>query len=602
MSGISGVYLKEAVIPDRLSVLKMLDINSSRGKDYVQIHVEPHIGLGFTALNLTPESKAEQQPFSHEGITVVADVRLDRRERLINKLNKLGVRASISESDVSFIWKSYKAWGIEFPKHIVGEFSFVIWDSKLNRLFCGRDYLGFRPFFYKFNGAQFEFSSMLEGLLKTKNNPVKWNRDYFVEYIRDQGFVRSEKTPYKGIFRLPAAHTLIFQGDKLSVSKYWDIDEVKDIKYTNHGDYIEEFRHLFFESVRDCMRSNSPVSVSMSGGLDSTSIFSSGCILNQSVAVDNFFPVSLVFDKYPADDEREYIRLINEKYQIPSREVVADNLWSFKNFPKDSPITAEPSVNASTFCVQESVYLKAKEHGAKVVLTGAGGDEVLSGSNLVIADYIWNLKWGRAMKNVKKLSHVRDEPFFTNLLKYGVNPLLGGTNTNTSTWLAKDIQQAIIDKRIRRGKLARDKQESQIITNITPYIDQYIAAPMGMEARHPFLDKELVEFLIAIPMEQKVEGSIKKLILKNAMQDILPEPIRNRIDKTAHYSVIYSGLQKEWSEMTRAYDKGYLADLGILDHEDFKKDINRWRQGDTRDIDHLWTVATLELWFYRLDK
>ncbi|PFB60999.1 asparagine synthetase B [Bacillus sp. SH7-1] len=601
MSGITGVYYKENLIPDRATVLRMINENLTRGNDYVQVYVEEQIGFGFNALNLTTESMRERQPFSKEGITIMADARLDRRERLVNEFNQSGMHSSIQETDVELLWKAYRKWGIDFPKYIYGEFSFAIWDANVKRLLCGRDYLGFRPLFYKWNGKNLEFSSMLEGLIYGTNHSLKWDREYFIEYITEQGFVRTDKTPYEGVKRLPAAHILILQEGRLEVKKYWDIEQIKNIEYSDSKSYEERFREIFFQAVKDCMRSNSPVSVAMSGGLDSTSIFSAGQLLNEKNNKTEFFPVSLVFDKYASDDERKYIELINKKYNVRSREIVADDLWSFKNFPYDAPSTAEPFVNASTFGVQESLYAKAKEANSNIMLTGAGGDEVLSGSNLVISDYIWNFKWGKAIRDVKQLAYLREEPFFKNLLQYGIHPLFKKVQMNASPWLAKDIQDAMTVKGIARGRLARGKQENQITTNITPFIDQYIAAPLGMEARHPFLDRELVEFLIAIPMEQKLQGSIKKLILKNAMKEILPEPIRKRIDKTAHYSVIYSGLQREWPEMAKAYSKGYLADLGLVDHEGFKKDLHLWRQGETNNVDYLWTIATLELWFYRLE-
>ncbi|MGK0537397.1 asparagine synthase-related protein, partial [Bacillus sp. 'calajunan'] len=93
----------------------------------------------------------------------------------------------------------------------------------------------------------------------------------------NHGFIKTERTPYQGLMKLPAASIQIIRGSHLEIKKYWDLKDIKDVKYSNKNEYAEHFKEVFFQSVKDCMRSNFPVSVAMSGGLDSTSIFSVGC-------------------------------------------------------------------------------------------------------------------------------------------------------------------------------------------------------------------------------------------------------------------------------------------------------------------------------------
>ncbi|WP_286925406.1 MULTISPECIES: asparagine synthetase B family protein [Lysinibacillus] len=598
MSGISGIYYKENRMPDREEILRMVKNNISRGNDYIDLLIDNHIGMGFNALNITPESKLEKQPLEKDGIFIVADIRLDRREDLVGMLNTKGLKASITDSDVLLLWKFYKVWGVSFPKLLYGEFAFVIWDSNIKQLICGKDFLGQKPLFYKWNGEKFIFSSMLEGLLNSTNINT-WNKEYFIEFIANQGFVTSEKTPYKDIMKLPAAHTLVIRNGKLELLKYWDIQNINDTKYKNEFEYYENFRELFFQAVKDCMRSDYPVSVAMSGGLDSTSIFSSGCTLNPTISGKDFFPVSVVFDRNPSEDERDYIRLVCEKYKKSTHEILGDELWSFKGFPNDAPITSEPYVNIATYNTQKSIYSKANAEGAKVILTGAGGDEVLSGSNLIIADYIWKFQWKDAIKDVKKLAEIREEPFFKNLIHYGIFPLFKRNKPTINSWLSYEVNSYMQENKIKRGKLVRDKEEKLINNILTPFMDQYIAAPLGMEARHPFLDKKLIEFLVSIPTNQKIQGSIKKIILKRSLDNIVPNRILSRYDKTTHFSIIYKGLQNEWSEMSKALKNGYLAELGLVNHSDFVKDLHLWKQGGTNNTDFMWTIVSLELWFYR---
>lgn len=595
MSGICGVYNSGRYTDNLIQTL--LEGNTYRGKDKIRTLVDDNIAFGFAGLCVTKESIEEVQPIEIDGVTLVADLHLERRKVLINNLEMKGIPASVTEPDILLFYKAFKAWDINLFNELDGEFSFAIWDSKLRRLICGRDHLGLRPFYYKWDGNQFIFSSTLEALLATCSKTPDWDKNYFFRYIVDEGVADGEQTPYQGINRLPAGTCLVIKDNQLMLHKYWDLREVKDIKLGSNNEYCEYFRRLFFQSVSDKMRAHGPVAVSMSGGLDSTSIFSTGCYLNPSITRDQFFPVTLVFDQYQESDERHFIKFVSDKYTISPYWVIGDDQWSFKNYPMDSPYTAEPFVNSATYFIHSSPYRKAKEMGAKVMLSGAGGDEVLSGSNKVIADYVWNMRWYRALKEVSELARIRQEPLLKNLVQYGIFPLF--EKNQAPSWLSREIYEEIVSARPAQGRIARTRQEQQILQLPNRYIDQHVTAPIGMESRHPFLSRRLVEFLIGIPMEQKLKGSIKKLILRRSMQGILPEPIRTRIDKTMHHSVIYLGIQKEWPNLAKAFNKGYLAQLGLIDQAGFKQDLDLWKQGDTRQVNRLWTIASLEIWFYR---
>lgn len=599
MSGICGVYHTNLREVDRSSIENMVKINKYLGNDYVGIKTEDHIAFGYSGLRVTKQSANEIQPFFCDGVTLVADLRLDRRADLVSSLRERGLKVSIDDSDESLFYQAYKLWDVHFVDKLDGEFAFVIWDLNLKRLLCGRDHLGIKPLFYKWDGEQFLFSSSLEALLFVCPQNSDWNRDYFLNFIVNEGVSNGEETPYRGLNRLPGGHILVIKENKLTTHRYWNIKDISSVRLNDPNEYVEKFKDLFFQSVKDKMRSDSPVAVSLSGGLDSSSIFCTAHHVYSSIPKDHFFPVTLIFEKYKLDDERSFIQHVIEKYNVSPHWVVADNLWSYKNFPFDSPLTAEPHVNSATYFVQKAIYQKARDLGARIVLDGNGGDEVLSGSNKVISDYICRLRWLKAFKEASVIGKLRKEPFFKNLYKYGISPLF--ERKDAPNWLSPKVKQLISAYRPTYGRIARERQEKQIMQLPCKYIQQYIASPLGIESRQPFLDRRLVEFLISIPMDQKLTGSIKKLVLRKAMHGILPDPILKRVDKTTHHNIIYKGLQKEWPQMVKAFQKGYLAELGLVEYKGFLDALQLWRQGDLRQVDMLWTVVALELWFYRTE-
>ncbi|MBF0710682.1 MULTISPECIES: asparagine synthase C-terminal domain-containing protein [unclassified Gemella] len=271
------------------------------------------------------------------------------------------------------------------------------------------------------------------------------------------------------------------------------------------------------------------------------------------------------------------------KNNIKSILVNTDYLTSFYNFPNDSPITQVPYCNVATYGAQKIIYETAKR-----VLTGLGGDEVLSGTNYFNHDLFFSGHILKAFRNIGNLSRNRQEPLIYNIKKYILSPL----------------------KSKNKYSYGRKKEIKRIKENLLPMITEYISDVNNITVRHPYLDRELIEFMLSLPVQYKISRTgYKKYLLRIAMKEIIPDSILNRLDKTSHFGIIfgiiYGGLKKEWSKLSKIlnndnyleFKRKYGLDNSNLDDINF----DLWAMG--RDGNELaWPLVSMMIWEYKVGK
>ena len=160
MSGIAGIFNLDGRPVDRELLGRMTDVIAYRGPDRGGIWSDGPVGLGHRMLCTTPESLRETQPLRDEraDLCLVLDGRVDNRDELRGALLARGARPR-DDTDAELVLRAYEVWGEECPKHIIGDFAFAVWDGRRRQLFCARDAIGVRPFFYHLNGQTFMFGT-----------------------------------------------------------------------------------------------------------------------------------------------------------------------------------------------------------------------------------------------------------------------------------------------------------------------------------------------------------------------------------------------------------------------------------------------------------
>src|SRR5262245_34201523 len=221
MSGIVGILHLDGALVDRALLRRMTDFMTFRGPDEQRIWVDGNVGLGHTLLRTTFESEHEHQPFTLDGrVWIVADARVDAQADLIAKLNGQGEQVEQGATDVELLLRAYRVWGEDCVEHLLGDFAFAVWDGLWRRLFCARDHLGVKPFFYAHLGQTVIFSNTLDCIRQHPEVSDKFNDLAIADFLLFELNQDPATTSFAEIQRIPPAHRTTWSADGFRMSRY----------------------------------------------------------------------------------------------------------------------------------------------------------------------------------------------------------------------------------------------------------------------------------------------------------------------------------------------------------------------------------------------
>jgi asparagine synthase (glutamine-hydrolysing) len=382
MSGIVGIYYLDGRPVERETLGRMVDILAHRGPDGADVWCEGSVGLGHRMLWTTHESLLEKLPLVDQtgDLVLTADARIDNRDELISALS-LNDRPAEKITDSQLILAAYEKWGEQCPEKLIGDFAFAIWDGRKRVLFCARDHMGVKPFYYYYQpGKFFAFASEIKGLLCLSEVPRKVNEAKVGIYLCQlSGFAQLKlDTFYQDILRLPPAHWMELSERGLGFQSYWDLDaEAKkiQIQLKSDSDYVEAFRERFTEAIACRLRSAYPVVSTLSGGLDSSSV---SCVARNLLRQQN--PKAELLTVYadcgvPSTDEQDYVNTVLAQGGFKHHIATVRN-------PIGSAQTVTPwidqPVQMPTPAMLLAIVQSVQQQGARVLLTGHDGDTIVS--------------------------------------------------------------------------------------------------------------------------------------------------------------------------------------------------------------------------------
>ena len=623
MSGIAGIYHLDGRPVDPALLTRMTDIIAHRGPDASGHWIDGSVGLGHRMLHTTPESLQEKQPLLDEtgNLTLTLDGRVDNWDEVRMGLAAEGAKLR-TDTDAELVLRAYKYWGEECPQRTIGDFAFVVWDRRQRQLFCARDPLGGKPFYYHTDGRTFLCSSELRQLFEDSTVRRKPNEGMIGEYLA-KAITSQEETLYRDVFRLPSGHVLIVQPDGLRKARYWDIDPAREIRYRTDAEYAEHFAELFREAVRCRLRSYKPVGAYLSGGLDSSSVVGVAQSLYREGAIGDrgFETFSLVFPGRPCD-ESAYIQDVVQMWALKSNAVYPEEsdppdytaqVRRYHDFP-DYP-------NGS---MADPLRSLARAKGFRVLLTGLGGDDWLTGSSYHYADLLRRLRLVALIRQIRFDSRVPAVvwPRFS-LFRFGFWPFVPPSARDALKWVLRRnglprwmgrrfAREIRLSERLRRPTAKRPfssfAQADLYRTAISGFGAHFIemeersASRFGFEQRHPFHDRRIIEFALALPEEQRWRRNQIKFVLRQAMSGLLPETIRQRLTKADFSHVFAEALHGQRGE--RLFDSLAIASMGWVDggwvqtaYRDMAQLYARGDEQYSRYIWPLWFIFGIELWF-----
>lgn len=573
MSGIAGIFYRNNK-PVRLDKLRdMGEALSHRGPDGISYYCHDYIGFVHCMLHDTPESLLEILPrkSNNEELVITFHGRIDNRQELCECTS--WKKPLIITTDSDLVLAAYVKWGDGCAEHLLGDFAFAIWDEKEQKLFCTRDHMGVKPFYYYLDGGCFIFASEIKGILALPEISREMNEERVADYLTSI-VVDKESTFYKNIHRLAPGHFFVIKTENTSIIRYHQFNPTL-LQCTTDSDYEEQFREIFTDAVRCRLRSNFPIGSYLSGGLDSASIVCVAAGLFADQISGNLQTFSGIFNKITQCDERKYFSPVIERYDLVSHQLPIDNINPAIAYEQLIHDEDEPFWAPHVFMSMALLPI-ARNAGIRVLLDGHDGDSAISHGYNLFAELALSGKIIQLVEcfkgsGVNSLKSIIKRIFLlywrlycneisSNFLLMPSGKGRFGAVKKLNPKFARTIKakQRLVEQS-RLLPIFGQKESLYHYYNITqpvhPYALEFLertAIKRGIITRYPFFDKRIIEFCLAIPAKQKFQLGMNRSIVRRALSDLLPDAVACRGSKTDFTpSLIYAFSEN---------DNGWLLD------------------------------------------
>nr|WP_273544203.1 asparagine synthase (glutamine-hydrolyzing) [Luteimonas saliphila] len=612
--GIAGIVRLDGVHVSADQIGQLTDLIAHRGPDDAGVHVDGPVGLGHRRLSIVDLSPAGHQPMScaDGSLWIVFNGEIYNHASLRAELVALG-HGFRSTTDTEVILAAYRQWGEACVQRFEGMWAFAIWDRTRQRLFCSRDRLGIKPFYYALTSTGLAFASEIKAVLASGLVPVRHNPEALRLQLVYRARASSETTCFDGVLQLPPAHNAVFAGGRLVHSRYWNAEDALATRERGRGDPAARFRELIGQAVRSHLRSDVPVGACLSGGLDSGTLVA-------LAARENAAPLRTFSVTYPgtAYDESRYIRALHER---------VDNLDGSETSPDGSDLV--DVLERSTWHYEEPVWggsvyswwqvmKSVRAGGIKVVLNGQGADELLAGYPRYYPTYLRQLLAGRWPTFRRNFAAFRAQqgdlsrsglwrelatPFWPDWMRRAAR-LAGRAAAFDDGFLDPQLRAAVSPAAEALARRAFSDLDAHLLSDLTTtrlpellQAEDRFSMAFSIESRVPFLDRAFVEFGVALPPEQKIDGGVTKVVLRESMRGIVPDDILDRRDKQGYPTPANDWLRRFGVEYAGdTIGSRSFRERGVFDAAAAGAAFERWRDGRAA-LPGLWTWLSTETWF-----
>lgn len=603
MCAICGIFNYKNREKINISILEnMLKTIKHRGPDGSDFVESEDIALGFNRLSFL-DLEGGMQPIWNEDKTIVmvCNGEIFNFTKLRNELLAAGHQFR-TETDVEVILHLYEEYGIEFPKYLNGQFAIALYDCQQRCLFLVRDQIGIAPLFYTVIDDKVVFASEIKGILEYPGVGRKLNLKAVDQLMNFPGIV-SPITFFEGIFSLQCGHMMQIKiNGEMKDIEYWDLIYNQEEEDKGEAYYVEKLRDLLKESISRRLVADVPIGFYISGGLDSSVV---ACYIGKFL-LNSYYSFSAEIGSGELDESR-FQKIIRESVQSKhySTKVAEEEIWKYLGqVIYHAEAAVKESYDVAAYLLSELV----SKSPAKAVLTGQGSDEFFCGYAGYMVDQFRDMqKANMTVDECEVNERLWGDPYF----RYERNhPQIRKMHTQIySEEIRGELEQfsafAESPVRVERLKgLSNQKRRSYIDYKLR--LSDHLLGEHGdrmffshsVEGRHPFLDMDLLSFVIQIPDKYKLNGVNEKYILKKAGEGIVPAEILKRrkfpFQAPGMSSVVnQSGVMEYLSdEIIRKYHVFNLQSVNELKMKYSQKDFKLM---GAYEIDYLMIIMTVTM-------
>lgn len=614
MSGIAGIYNFETrpVNPWLLTILSQA--LAERGPDGGNEIITGRVAMSYRAFHTTAESRRERQPLvSIWGHTLCWDGRLDNRDELLALFAN-----DCDRTDAGLVLAAYQKWGADFLPRLIGDFALSLWDPSVQTLMLARDPFGVRPLYYFQNNDELIWSSTLTSLLALPGIDVEVNDEYVAGCLALYPEVSS--TPYRGINAVEPGQVVTIKERQVQLRRFWRPAEADEIHYARDREYEEQFLHLFREAVACRLRSDRPIWSELSGGLDSSSvIFMADRIQSEDQpSAPPITTLSFVDNPSVTFFDHRFIDVVEKARGHRGVHLDGGGRWIRMATPEDGFIPT-PLTSLCVVDLHHRLWQQMKNDGARVLLSGLGGDQV-TWSNLEpgpeLGDLFCESKLIELHRRLQIWSEATHLPYTQLLWQEVLLPLLPirtrarfQNQIELSEWLDHEFvnrlkikERLVLPKDPFNFKLPSKRIQSSRIWYIVMNIARGEHFEHAVyEKSYPFLHRPLVEFVMNVPIAQKLRPDETRSLMRRALKDLLPKRILERRNKGTTGEALCRGLASEWSNIRPLLDDSRLEHRGYVNVTMLIEALDRARHGIEFNISGLLQALALEVWLRSLE-
>jgi asparagine synthase (glutamine-hydrolysing) len=538
-------------------------------------------------------------------VTVSFDGRIDDRNHLLAELS-----LSWQAGDTAIIAAAYRRWDDAFLRHIDGDFVLALWEPRRRRLLLARDCFGIHPLYYHRTPEAILWSSHLQSLVEQARCDRTPDPDFVAGFLTHGR--RGDVSPYAAVASVPPAGLVCATRHGDSVRSYWSLDPAREIRMASDLDYEERFFELFRNSVRNRLTTDGPVFCELSGGVDSSSILAvaDGICHAEGLPAESLQTVSEIFDETSTLDDRPFITIVEEAFGRPAHHVHEKDRPLFSSIGEDYPFD-EPSPAWISSGLFASVNERMAVHHSTVLLNGAGGDS-LCWSQIAnppsVADDLARLRFGRALRESRRWAPAIAKPQARILLD-AVHSLFGRDDASAIPWIDRSFARAngidrswLDDDEVRAIRQPSRRLHFMALRSLGVEMGLRHCVAPDIDVRYPFVDRRLIDFVFAIPIDQHLRPGETRSLQHRAMARVLPHKIAYRKTKGGPAASIYRRFRQRWPAIKALFDQPRVCDYGYVDRAGLAGALQRAAHGQNTSAPGLLRLVALESWLRALER